>query len=72
MGVRKDGVIVFAISNGQVTFYEFASLFLMKLKCPNALFLDGDISAFYVPGMADNKAHSFTAIFGLVEKEKSP
>jgi uncharacterized protein YigE (DUF2233 family) len=72
VGVRKDGMVVFALSREEVTFYEFASLFLTKLKCPNALFLDGDISAFYIAGMIDDKAHSFTAMFGLVEKVKTP
>jgi uncharacterized protein YigE (DUF2233 family) len=70
IGVRKDGMIVFALSRAPVTFYEFASLFLTKLKCPNALFLDGDISAFYVPGMKDPGTHSFGPMFGLVEKAK--
>src|SRR5260221_194495 len=53
VGVCRDGTIVFALSRTTVTFYDFASLFLARLKCPNALFLDGDISAFYVPGMKD-------------------
>jgi len=70
IGVTKDGLIVFALSNGRVTFYDFASLFLNKLKCPNALFLDGDISAFYVPGQNDTVPHSFGPMFGLVEKAK--
>jgi len=72
VGVRKDGGIVFALSRGPVSFYAFASLFLDRLKCPNALYLDGDISAFYVPGMKDPTPHSFGPMFGLVEKAKSP
>jgi len=68
VGVTKDGLVVFALSMGSVTFYDFASLFLTKLKCPNALFLDGDISAFYVPGQPDPTPHSFGPMFGLVEK----
>ena len=71
VGVRKDSTVVFALSRGPVNFYDFASLFLTKLKCPNALFLDGDISAFHVPGMADPKPHHFGPILGLVEKEKN-
>jgi uncharacterized protein YigE (DUF2233 family) len=42
----------------------------MRLKCPNALYLDGDISAFYVPGGKDTTAHSFGPTFGLVEQAK--
>jgi len=72
VGVRKDGTVVFALSKSEVIFYDFASLFLDKLKCPNALFLDGDISAFYTPGVVDTKAHFFGPMFGLVEKPKKP
>jgi len=68
VGVTKEGVIIFAISKAPVTFYEFASLFLAKFKCPNALYLDGDISSFYVPGMKDPGLHAFGPIFGIVEK----
>lgn len=69
VGVRKDGMIVFAISRDPVTFYDFASAFRTKLKCPNALYLDGHISAFHTPGMAEKPGeHVFGPIFGLVEK----
>jgi uncharacterized protein YigE (DUF2233 family) len=68
VGVTKEGLIVFALSRDPVNFYDFASLFLEKLKCPNALFLDGDISSFYVPGQKDTEPHSFGPMFGLVEK----
>ncbi len=69
VGVRKDGTIVFALSRQPVNFYDFAALFLSRLKCPNALFLDGDISAFYVPGVKDPVPHTFGPMFGLVEKK---
>jgi uncharacterized protein YigE (DUF2233 family) len=72
VGLRKDGTIVFALSRGPVSFYSFASLFLDRLKCPNALYLDGDVSAFYVPGMRETAPQSFGPMFGLVEKAKSP
>lgn len=71
IGVRKDGTVIFAISRSPVNFYDFASLFLMKLKCPSALYLDGHISAFYVPGRKDTVPHSFGPMFGLVEKAKN-
>jgi uncharacterized protein YigE (DUF2233 family) len=69
VGVRKDGVIEFAISAHPVNFYDFALLFRAKLKCPNALYLDGHISAFYVPGGKDAIPHTFGPMFGLVEKK---
>ena len=68
IGVRKDGVIQFAISRKPVNFYDFAALFLTRLKCPNALYLDGHISAFHVPGDKDAVPHSFGPMFGLVDK----
>jgi len=72
VGVAKDGTIVFALSRQPVNFYDFAVLFLTYYKCPNALFLDGDISAFYAPGMKDTGPHTFGPMFGLVEKAKNP
>jgi len=69
VGVRQDGTMVFALSRVPVNFYDFADLFLTKLKCPNALFLDGDISAFHVPGEKDTVPHTFGPMFGLVQKQ---
>jgi uncharacterized protein YigE (DUF2233 family) len=68
IGVRKDGAVLIALSTGPVTFYEFAAFFLTRLDCPNALYLDGDISAFYVPGMKNDPPHAFGPMFGLISK----
>lgn len=52
VGVSEDGrTAYFAISNNTVTFYEFASLFRDRLKTPNALYFDGNISRLYAPDM---------------------
>ena len=52
VGVRADGEIVFAISEGQVSFDTFARLFRDRLNCPNALFLDGgSASNLYAPSL---------------------
>ncbi len=69
VGVRKDGVAVFALSHQPVSFYDFATLFAQKLKCPNALFLDGDISAFHVPGMKHDLPQTFGPMIGVVIKQ---
>ena len=46
VGVSADGKTVhFAISKGSVTFWDFGKLFQERLKTPNALFLDGTVSA---------------------------
>ncbi len=68
VGVRADGIAVFALSRQPVSFYDFASLFAHRLKCPNALFLDGDISAFYAPGLKYNLPQTFGPMIGVVTK----
>lgn len=49
VGVRADGLVVLAISRGTVSFGAFARLFRDELGCPNALFLDGAVSALAGP-----------------------
>jgi uncharacterized protein YigE (DUF2233 family) len=52
VGVRADGKVLFAVSQGAVSFDAFARLFRDGLKCPNALFLDGgSASSFYAPSL---------------------
>jgi len=49
VGVRKDGTVVLAISRRRVSFGAFARLFRDALACPDALFLDGAVSALAGP-----------------------
>ncbi len=49
VGVRSNGHVVFAISADPVTFHEMATLFRDALNCPDALYLDGAISAMHAP-----------------------
>jgi uncharacterized protein YigE (DUF2233 family) len=52
VGVRSDGKVIFAISQGDVSFDAFARLFRDGLNCPNALFLDGgSASNLYAPSL---------------------
>jgi uncharacterized protein YigE (DUF2233 family) len=52
VGVRADGKVMFAISQGEVSFDTFARLFRDGLNCPNALFLDGgSASSLYAPSL---------------------
>jgi uncharacterized protein YigE (DUF2233 family) len=52
VGVRADGKIIFAISQGEVSFDAFARLFRDGLNCPHALFLDGgSASSLYAPSL---------------------
>ena len=50
VGLRDEHTLAFAISEGEVTFSEFARLFRDRLKCDNALFLDGgSVPSLYAP-----------------------
>src|SRR5262249_17875694 len=51
VGVPSPDTAVFVISEAPVTFYEFATLFRDKLRCPDALFLDGVISSLHAPAL---------------------
>jgi hypothetical protein len=50
VGVRADGKVIFAISQGEESFDAFARLFRDGLNCPNALSPDGGSAAsLYAP-----------------------
>ncbi|MFV0281253.1 MAG: phosphodiester glycosidase family protein [Rhodoblastus sp.] len=67
VGVCEDGFVRFIIAEAPVTFYVFASLFV-SLKCPDALFLDGSISALYAPDLKRNDGwKSIGPIVAVVE-----
>lgn len=46
-----DGKAVFAISDGPVTLHEMAVYFRDTLKCRDALYLDGAVSAIHAPAL---------------------
>ena len=50
VGVIDPHTVVFAISKKPVNFWDFSHFFRDVLGCKNALYLDGVISKFYVPG----------------------
>jgi uncharacterized protein YigE (DUF2233 family) len=52
VGIRAPNTVVFAISEGEVSFDAFARLFRDRLKCRDALFLDGgSASSLYLPAL---------------------
>jgi uncharacterized protein YigE (DUF2233 family) len=60
----------FAISNGPVTFHEFAHLFRERLHCPDALYLDGSISSLYAPSISrHDRFMPMGPIIGVVERK---
>ena len=67
--LSEDGeTVYFAISDGAVTFHEFASLFRDRLDAPNALFLDGQVSRLYAPMIGRNEPGlDMGPIVGVVE-----
>jgi uncharacterized protein YigE (DUF2233 family) len=55
VGSRDPNSVVFAVSESEVSFGEFARLFHDKLQCQNALFLDGGTAtSFYSPALRRN------------------
>jgi uncharacterized protein YigE (DUF2233 family) len=55
VGSRDPNLVVFAVSESEVSFGEFARLFQDMLRCKNALFLDGgSATSFYSPVLARN------------------
>jgi uncharacterized protein YigE (DUF2233 family) len=62
----RDGVALFAISDGGVPFDTFARLFRDGLKCRNALFLDGGTApALFVPS-ASRSGNSFIGLGPMI------
>ena len=57
VGVVSPAQIVFAISEDPVIFYQFALLFRDRLKCADALYLDGNVSSLYSPTLNRNDEH---------------
>jgi uncharacterized protein YigE (DUF2233 family) len=70
VGVRDGHIVIFAISDGLVSFGEFAHLFKDELACQNALFLDGSVSSLYAPSL--NRSDGLAPlgpIIGAVERK---
>ena len=66
IGVVNANEVVFAISDAPVTFYEFALLFRDRLKCPDALYLDGSVSSLFVRSLGrDDERASLGPIIGV-------
>lgn len=57
VGVIAAERVVFAISEDPVSFYEFARLFRDALQCPDALYLDGNVSSLYVRSLGRDDDH---------------
>lgn len=68
VGVREDSTVLFAITNNEVNFFDFASFFLHRLNCEDALYLDGLISRMYLPQLERmERDGSFSSLFAVFE-----
>jgi uncharacterized protein YigE (DUF2233 family) len=72
VGVKDGDTVFFAISEGAVTFTDFAKLFLDRLGTPNALFLDGSVSSLSAPGIDRSGFRPLGPIFGAFERSRNP
>lgn len=55
VGTSADGArAVFALSRGTVSFHDFGRLFRDRLKLPQALYFDGNISRLFAPQLGRN------------------
>jgi uncharacterized protein YigE (DUF2233 family) len=60
--IRANGDVLFALAD-RVTFRAFAEAFRGRLRCTDALFLDGSVSQFYAGVGAPPPGGRFSAIF---------
>jgi uncharacterized protein YigE (DUF2233 family) len=68
VGILDNGTIIFAITTGPISFYDFAAYF-KGLGCQNALFLDGTVSRMYDPEHdMEPQDGDFGVILGITEK----
>jgi uncharacterized protein YigE (DUF2233 family) len=69
VGIDGRGRVVFVLSDAPVTFHDIASLFGRSLGCPDALYLDGEISAMRVPGISLPEPRvPFGALFAVSDR----
>ncbi len=67
VGILPSGDLLFLITTGEVSIYEFAKMFKEK-KCKDALYLDGAISETYLPqkGLSSTVGY-FSMIIAITE-----
>lgn len=67
LGVENPSSVHLVISEGWVSFYKFAAFFKDVLHCPNALYLDGNISGLYVPNSSFQSTGDYGGMLGVVK-----
>jgi uncharacterized protein YigE (DUF2233 family) len=72
VGVADKDTAIFAVTDTPVNFYTFACFFRDRLKCSNALYLDGVISGLYAPCLnRQDPGLDYVGILAVVSKEGS-
>ncbi|MGL4634707.1 MAG: phosphodiester glycosidase family protein [Beijerinckiaceae bacterium] len=71
VGVKDGDTIFFALSEGGVTFTDFAKLFRDKLGTANALFLDGSVSSLKAPGIDRTGFRSLGPMIVAFERQRT-
>jgi len=67
VGVLSSDVVIFAISEDPLNFYEFATLFRDVLKCQDALYFDGVVSSLYAPELKrDDRKYELGPMIGII------
>jgi uncharacterized protein YigE (DUF2233 family) len=67
VGVETGSSVHLVISQSWVSFYDFAAFFKDVLHCPNALYLDGNISGLYVPNSSFDSTGDYAGMIGIVQ-----
>ncbi len=66
VGVETGSRVHLVIARNWVSFYDFAAFFKDVLHCPNALYLDGNISGLYVPNSSFQSTGDYAGMIGVV------
>jgi uncharacterized protein YigE (DUF2233 family) len=67
IGVENKQKVHLVISDDWVNFYDTAMLMRDILKCPNALYLDGSISAMRISKTREDNDGEFAGIIGIIQ-----
>jgi uncharacterized protein YigE (DUF2233 family) len=57
VGVVTPNEVLFVISDDPINFYDFTLLFRDRLKCSDALYLDGNVSSLYAQDLGRDDEH---------------
>ncbi|MBK9266163.1 MAG: phosphodiester glycosidase family protein [Polyangiaceae bacterium] len=69
VGVDGRGHVFIVLSRERVTFHAMATLFRDVLGCPDALYLDGEISAIAAPGFPTPSIHEYGGLLVATRRE---